>query len=169
MMLANLSFGKNVFIHPGSRVNNVHFGDEVKIAKECSIEGSPEHVVKIGSGTIFGMYVTLDGTQADIEIGEHVSIAQHNVLVSHWNLAPGSAVNAYFSKGAAPIRIGDHSWIGSGCVLAPGVSIGRYCIVASNSYVDQSVPDFSVVGGNPARLLRQLKPEELQTKLPEKE
>ncbi|GAO28506.1 acyltransferase [Geofilum rubicundum] len=158
MILSNLSFGEDVTIHPSTKVNNVHFGNNIKIAKECTILGGEAHVVKIGSGTILGMYVTLEGSQADIELGEHVSIAQHNVIVSDWGLAPGSAINKLFARPAAPIKIGDHSWIGSGCVIAPGVTIGKYSIVASNSYVDADVPDFAIFGGNPARFIRSIDP-----------
>lgn len=161
MIVSNLSFGENVSIHPSTSVNNVQFGSNIKIAKECTIHGGDKHVVKIGSGTILGMYVTLEGTQADIELGEHVSIAQHNVIVSDWGLAPGSAINKLFAQPAAPIKIGDHSWIGSGCVIAPGVTIGQYSIVASNSYVDSDVPDLAIFGGNPARFIRSIDPKEV--------
>ncbi len=163
MILSNLSFGENVTIHPSTSVNNVHFGNNIKIAKECTIHGGNQHIVKIGSGTIFGMYVTLEGTQADIEVGEHVSIGQHNVIVSDWGLAPGSNVNRLFAQPAAPIKIGDHCWIGSGSVIAPGVTIGKYSIVASNSYVDKDVPDFAIFGGNPARFIRAIDPMEVLT------
>ncbi|SKC23537.1 acyltransferase [Alkalitalea saponilacus] len=161
MILSNISFGENVVVHPSTSINNVAFGNNIKIAKECTIHGSEEHIVKIGSGTIFGMYVTLDGTEADIELGENVSIAQHNVIVSNWGLTEKSVINALFEKRAAPIRIGDHSWIGSGCVIAPGVTIGKFCVVASNSYVESDVPDFTIVGGNPARVIRTIEPSEL--------
>jgi len=164
MILSNISFGENVVIHPSTSINNVAFGNNIKIAKECTIYGSDEHVVKIGSGTVFGMYVTIDGTMADIELGENVSIAQHNVIVSNWGLTEGSLINKLFDREAAPIRVGDHSWVGSGCVLAPGVTIGKYCIVASNSYVNEDVPDFSIVGGNPARFIRHIDPADLGLK-----
>ncbi len=163
MILSNLSFGEDVTIHPSTSVNNVQFGSNIKIAKECTIHGGEQHVVKIGSGTIMGMYVTVDGSQADIELGEHVSIAQHNVIVSDWGLAPGSSINKLFAQPAAPIKIGDHSWIGSGCVIAPGVTIGKYSIVASNSYVNADVPDFSIFGGNPAQFIRAIDPKEVLT------
>ncbi|TCO06848.1 acyltransferase [Natronoflexus pectinivorans] len=161
MILSNISFGENVVVHPSTSINNVAFGNDVKIAKECTIHGSEEHVVKIGSGTIFGMYVTLDGTEADVKLGKNVSIAQHNVIVSNWGLAEKSAINVLFEKKSAPISIGDHSWIGSGCVIAPGVTIGKFCIVASNSYVDTDVPDYTIVGGNPARFIRKVELPEL--------
>ena len=49
MILSNISFGENVVIHPSTSINNVAFGNNIKIAKECTIYGSDEHVVKIGS------------------------------------------------------------------------------------------------------------------------
>lgn len=161
MILSNLSFGENVTIHPSTSVNNVQFGNNIKVSKGCTIHGGEKHVVKIGSGAILAMYLTLEGSQADIELGEKVSIGQHSVIVSDWGLAPGSALNKLFAKPAAPIKIGGHSWIGSGCVIAPGVTIGKYCVVASNSYVDADVPDFSVFGGNPARFIRSIDPKEI--------
>lgn len=161
MKVSNLSFGDNVTIHPSASVNNVHFGNNIKVAKGCTIHGGEKHVVKIGSGAILAMFLTLDGAQADIELGEQVSIGQHSVIVSDWGLAPGSAINKLFAQPAAPIKIGGHSWIGSGCVIAPGVTIGKYSVVASNSYVDADVPDFTIFGGNPARFLRAIDPKEV--------
>jgi acetyltransferase-like isoleucine patch superfamily enzyme len=76
-------------------------------------------------------------------------------------LVPGSRINILFDKPAVPIKIGSHTWIGSGCVIAPGVTIGEYSIVASNSYVDEDVPPFTIVGGNPAKVLRTVDPKEL--------
>jgi acetyltransferase-like isoleucine patch superfamily enzyme len=161
MIVSNLSFGENVSIHPSTSVNNVHFGNNVKVAKGCTIHGGAQHVVKIGSGAILAMYLTVEGTLADIELGDQVSIGQHSVIVSDWGLAPGSAVNKLFAQASAPIKIGDHSWIGSGCVIAPGVTIGKFSVVASNSYVDADVPDYSIYGGNPARFIRAIDPKEV--------
>jgi acetyltransferase-like isoleucine patch superfamily enzyme len=157
----NIKFGKDVVVHPSTTFNDVEFGDNIKIAKECTITGSNDHVVKIGSGTIFGMYVIVDGSQADVVIGDNVSIAQHNIIVSNWGLAPGSKLGNLFPVKAAPIIIGENTWIGSSCVIAPGVTIGKCCIIASNSYVDGDVPDFSIFGGSPAKFLKAIDPKEL--------
>lgn len=57
-----------------------------------------------------------------------------------------------------PVVIGEGSWLGINvCVLA-GVSLGRNCVVAANSVVTSSFPDYSVIGGAPARLLRSTGP-----------
>ncbi len=164
MILSNITLGDNVNIHPSTFINNVAFGDNIKIAKECIIQGGQNNILKVGSGCIVGMYVTIDASQADIEIGENVSVAQHTVIVSNWGLVPGSSVNKLFDPPAAPIKIGSNCWIGSGTVIAPGVSIGKFCIIASNSYVDVDVPDFSIYGGNPARFIRSIDPKEIDYK-----
>jgi len=55
-----------------------------------------------------------------------------------------------------PITIGDHCWIGGSAVICPGVTIGNRCIIAAGAVVVKDVPDDSMVGGNPARLIRKL-------------
>jgi acetyltransferase-like isoleucine patch superfamily enzyme len=53
------------------------------------------------------------------------------------------------------IVIGDGCWIGANVVITAGLTIGKYCVIAAGSVVTKSVPDFSIVAGNPARLLKQ--------------
>jgi acetyltransferase-like isoleucine patch superfamily enzyme len=56
----------------------------------------------------------------------------------------------------APVRIGAGSWIGSGAVVLPGSDIGRHVVVAANAVVRGAVPDYSVVAGVPARVVKRL-------------
>ena len=55
-----------------------------------------------------------------------------------------------------PVTIGDNVWIGGSAVINPGVTIGDNAVIASGSVVTKSVPAHTVVGGNPARVLRVL-------------
>ncbi|WP_077324203.1 sugar O-acetyltransferase [Virgibacillus siamensis] len=55
-----------------------------------------------------------------------------------------------------PIIIGNNVWIGGSAVINPGVSIGNNAVIASGAVVTKDVPDNVVVGGNPAKVLRQL-------------
>jgi len=57
------------------------------------------------------------------------------------------------SKG--PIIIEDQCWLGFGCEILSGVRIGRHSIVAARSVVTKDVPPYSVVAGNPARVVKQ--------------
>jgi len=59
---------------------------------------------------------------------------------------------------AQPIRLERNVWIGFEACILPGVTIGEGSIVGAKSVVTQSVPPFTVVAGNPARVIRQLNP-----------
>ncbi|KAJ9639411.1 hypothetical protein H2201_002928 [Coniosporium apollinis] len=54
------------------------------------------------------------------------------------------------------IHIGEDCWIGGNVVVLPGVRLGRGCVVGAGSVVTRDVPDFHVVAGNPARVLRKI-------------
>ncbi len=55
-----------------------------------------------------------------------------------------------------PVTIGDNVWIGGRAVINPGVTIGDNAVIASGSVVTKDVPANTVVGGNPARKLKEL-------------
>ena len=59
-------------------------------------------------------------------------------------------------QGVTPNRtiIEDDVWIGGNSCINQGITIGTHCIVAAGSVVTKSVPPYSVVGGNPARILK---------------
>jgi serine acetyltransferase len=53
-----------------------------------------------------------------------------------------------------PISVGDYVYIGTRSIILPGVHIGNNCIIAAGAVVTKDVPDNSVVGGVPARILK---------------
>jgi acetyltransferase-like isoleucine patch superfamily enzyme len=57
------------------------------------------------------------------------------------------------------IHVGEDCWIGGSVVVLPGVTIGKGSVVGAGSVVTKSVPDFTVVAGNPAKIIRTIKPE----------
>lgn len=57
-----------------------------------------------------------------------------------------------FSKGA--IILQDDVWIGTDCLILSGVELGRGCVVAAGSIVTKSFPPYSIIGGNPAQLIK---------------
>ncbi len=56
----------------------------------------------------------------------------------------------------APVVLQDHVWIGAGAIILPGVTIGRGAVVAAGAIVTQDVPPKTLVGGVPARFLRDI-------------
>ena len=59
-----------------------------------------------------------------------------------------------------PIAIGNRVWIGGGAIINPGVTIGDNVIIGSGSVVTKSFPNDVIIAGNPARIIRSIKPED---------
>jgi maltose O-acetyltransferase len=57
---------------------------------------------------------------------------------------------------AEPVSVGDDVWIGGNAVLNPGVTVGDGAVIGSGAVVTDDVPDRVVVGGNPARVIREI-------------
>jgi len=57
---------------------------------------------------------------------------------------------------AEPVAVGDDVWIGGRAVLNPGVIVGDEAVVASGAVVTEDVPEHVLVGGNPARVIREI-------------
>lgn len=66
-----------------------------------------------------------------------------------------------FSRGYGRVKIGNDVWIGGHCIIRSGVSIGDGSVLASGSVIVKDVPPYSIVGGNPARLIRERFPREI--------
>jgi len=109
--------------------------------------------IYIGDRTRIGLGCTLIGP---VKIGNDIRLAQ-NIVMSGLNHNYEDISMSISSQGVStsPIVIDDESWIGANSVVLPGVNIGKHCIVAAGSIVTKAVPDYSVVAGNPARIIKQ--------------
>lgn len=112
--------------------------------------------VAVGSQTWVGpncsFYTHLD---APILIGDRCDIAPDVSFITGSHEI-GSAHRRAGAGWAKPIHVGDGCWIGTRVTLLGGVSVGRGSIVAAGAVVTKDVPEDSLVGGVPARLIRQL-------------
>lgn len=162
MIYSNIVLGEDVQIDSSSSVNNVNIGNKVKIAKRVSAFGSKIKPLIIGEGTYIGMNSILNGYSEQLIIGKYVSIAQNvNIMVDSGPNASEVLQRIYpIKKGS--IYIGDHSWIGASAIIMPGVHLGKFCIVAANSFINSSFPDYSIIGGNPAKLIRKITETEIK-------
>lgn len=95
--------------------------------------------------------------QGGIFIGDGTLIG-HNVVLATLNHAMDPEERS--SMIPAPIHIGKRVWIGANATVLPGVTIGDGAIVAAGAVVTKDVPENTVVGGVPARVLRKIGKEE---------
>jgi acetyltransferase-like isoleucine patch superfamily enzyme len=109
--------------------------------------------IRIGDNTRIGIGSVLIGP---VSIGNDVRIAQH-VVISGLNHNYADVSRPISQQGVTTdqIYIGDETWIGANAVILPGVFIGQHCVVAAGSVVNRNVPSYSLVAGNPARIVRQ--------------
>jgi len=167
MIYANIILGKNVSIDPSSNVNNVSIGDHVKIAQKCNIYGSEKNILHIGAGAYVGMNSLLNGYAALLHIGECVSIAQNVNMMTHSGPNASPVFQRIFPIQVGEIIIEEHTWVGASAIIMPNVKIGKFCIIAAGSFVNKSFPDYSIVGGTPAKLIRNLTLEEINKIAPD--
>lgn len=111
-------------------------------------------ILEIGEGSALGDFIHIVAVR-EIIIEENVTIA-NKVYISD-NLHSYEDINTPIInqpiKFIEKVRIGSGSWIGENvCII--GASIGKHVVVGANSVVTQDIPDFTVVSGNPARVIR---------------
>lgn len=136
------SFGDNVFIASGTSI----FSRE----KECNGK------IIVGTGSQISNGSLLD-TSGDIEIGDDVAIGSNCTIYTHNHIYDNVDCPAW--KGGIIVNhvvIESGVWIGSNVTILPGVRIGKRSVVAAGSVVTKSVPDGTVYGGNPAKLIKNI-------------
>ncbi len=167
------SLGRNVSFHYTSKVSRqrsprISLGNSVRLLEQVWLSvatddptGEPTIVIddgcSIGSGSIISGK-NLVHLERDVLVGQHVVIQDHNHAYEDLEVP---IIKQGITTGGT-IRIGEGSWIGRGAAIlcARGeLRIGHHCVVSANSVVMRSVPDYSVVSGVPATIIRQYDPE----------
>ena len=146
--------GKNVTFEELAHIlspERISIDDDVTFMHGIYISPCGEHVV-IGSNTHFAPYAVLYGP---LTIGKNCAIAAHVVLAS---VGHGyDRVDIPIVKQRAQTKeivLEDDVWIGANAVVVGGVRIGTGSIVGAGAVVTKDVPPFNVVGGVPARVIR---------------
>ncbi len=121
-----------------------------------NFRGLPHAGIRIGRDSLIGEYTVIRG-QGGVTMGDRVYTSPHTQII---------AVNHVFDDRDRPfveqgitaegIIIEDDVWLGSAAVITDGVRVGRGAVVAAGAVVTHDVPPHTVVGGVPARMLREI-------------
>ena len=116
---------------------------------------------KIGKGCFIDPTAIIETAYAEnISIGVDVRIAAKAVIMTHIKPPHYHVENRISPIVSKPVVIEDYAFIGIGAIIMPNVTIGKSSIVSSGSVVLSDVPEYSMVAGNPATVIRKLnKPE----------
>jgi maltose O-acetyltransferase len=159
-LLSFLLFFHNTFIThiPSHRLRRffLRHGMNLQIG-----EGSSTHMglrlytyghVVIGSNCVIDRNCVLDG-RGTISIGNNVNISPEAMILTAYH----DPDDEDFAGVEKPVVVEDYAWIATRALVLPGVKIGRRAIVAAGSVVTKDVPEGAIVGGNPARFIRERK------------
>ncbi len=152
-----------------------HRGHGSKIYHSVRMDTPPYRRFWLGRRSVVESYCCINNAVGDVTIGDYTRIGIHCTLIgpvcigNHVNLAQGitvTALNHNFEDSSKrideqgvstkPVVIGDDVWIGTNAVILPGVTIGSHCVVAAGAVVTKDIPDHTLVGGVPAKVIKNI-------------
>lgn len=154
-----LMVGKNCIINALS-VNGIEFGNGVSIGRGTSIECTGS-IKQLGKGLKVGNNVGLGdmchyGCAGGIEIGDNTIVGIYVTMHSeNHNFADPDIPIRLQGVNHKGIQIGKNCWIGAKATILDGSVIGNGCIVAAGAVVTGQFPDNCIIGGVPAKIIKQ--------------
>ena len=143
-MEANTKF----IIHDGPLTKYGKGGDNIRYGAYIEIVNGGTLTIGQGASNV-GLTIMC---AKDVTIGNGVRMGR-DVSIRDWN-GPHVIVNDTY-RNYAPVHINDHVWLCSNCSIMPGVTVGEGAIVAANAVVTKDVPPYTLVAGNPAKVIKE--------------
>lgn len=169
-------FGRDIVVrHP----HRIRVGPGAILDDHCVLDakGAAEVGISLGSAVIIGRGTSLSCKGGAIEVGDNTNISGNCMLISESKLVLGKNIlvagmcyliaggNHSFERTDIPvvrqpmvqkggITIGDNCWLGANVTVLDGVTIGRDSIVGAGSVVTESIPEFAIAVGVPARVVK---------------
>jgi galactoside O-acetyltransferase len=136
---------------------------------KCRIDfDHPSGEVRIGDGTYIGRSHLVCHTRIDVGhdviMSWGITILDHDSHSLDWRTRYGdvsrwiAGEKLWRDVAIQPVTIGNHVWIGFGATILKGVHVGDGAVIAACSVVTKDVAPYTLVAGNPARPIRQLRP-----------
>ncbi|MDD5687995.1 MAG: acyltransferase [Elusimicrobia bacterium] len=151
----NVIFEKGVLVfHP----ENIEIGSNVYIGHYAFLKGYYKNAMKIGSNTWIGQQVFLH-SGGGLEIGNYVGIGPYVKIITLQHVIDKDISRPIITREQTYEKtvIEDDCDIGTGAIILPGIKIGKGSVVGAGSILTKDVKPYSIVVGNPAKLLRKRK------------
>lgn len=148
-------------------------GKGTRIARYARLDILPGNVFSLGDRSVVEDFTIINNGVGDVVIGANVFIGASNVIIGpviieddvmtaqhvvfsgmNHGISDATVAYRYQPSSIAQISVGEGSWIGANAVILPGIQIGRKAVVAAGSVVTKNVPEYGMVAGNPARLIK---------------
>ncbi|MBY0613674.1 MAG: chloramphenicol acetyltransferase [Beijerinckiaceae bacterium] len=157
------TLGLEPFIHPTASVRDCAFGRYTEVGEFTSVTetemGDYSYVVNNSEiiYTTIGKFCSI-AAHTRINPGNHPMerASQAHFTYRASSYFPGAADDAAFFewRRSHRVTIGHDVWIGHGAIILPGRSIGTGAVIAGGAVVTKDVPNYTIVAGNPARIIR---------------
>lgn len=148
--------GERSIIDPSAALWTGSAERAISIGTDCTVRRGAEWTgpITVGNRTVFNRDSYL---RANVTIGDRVNIGSFARFVTDSHQLGGTYRRA--GKGSfPPIVVGDGAWIGVSVTILGGVTIGEGAVVAAGAVVTKDVPPHTLVGGVPAKIIRELDP-----------
>ena len=148
--------------HSDNQIDNVNRAAALGFRREDNIRVAPGAIIRLAEGgsigrdCFIGLYSYVNGA---VTIGARVLIGPHCAISSNTHCFDVETQCFQGANKRDPIEIGEGSWLASGCVVTPGVRMGKYNIVCANCVVTKDTPDYAIVAGTPGRAVGSVDPE----------
>jgi len=154
------SLGRDAFFYESVRIlptsaGAIRIGDGFRILRNATLNTLGQSgQIRIGNGVHVGEG-TIISSHCRVEIENGVIIGPASMIVDVDHACSDLTVPIRKQRLISqPIRIKEGAWIASHCVILKGVTIGRGAVVGAGSVVTHDVPDYAIVVGVPARIIR---------------
>lgn len=131
----------------------ISIGEKCLVARNTKLSTGYTGYVKVGNHTIIGENCIIHGP-GGIEIGDNVLISD-GVLINAGLHVYSDPDKTILSQGITlkGIKIGNDVWIGTGSIIKDGVTVGDGCVIEAGSVVGNSIPDYTIASGVPAKVI----------------
>lgn len=143
------------------------------VRNSCRMDIFPNHVCSIGEKSLIESFTTINNAVGDVCIGSQTVIGLSNVIIGPVSIGNKTIIAQHVvisglnhgyedvqispadqKVSTSPIKIAENVWIGANAVITAGIKIGKHCVIGANSVVTKDIPDYCVVVGNPARIIK---------------